>query len=484
MSSTVPAKKYKLSMSKGFKILSFFLAVQAGIFWFSVDVRASNCSGAYPESASTTSTSGTFRVFAVGVSGASYIYFPTWSDSGGQDDIVWYPGIHDGGGDWHANINLGSHPGYGAINVHVYMNNPWPNFCGNANFTRTQPIVTVSLSANPVSVAYNSSSTLTWTSSNAEYCVLYVNGQDTGHRGLSNSVSTGNLTQSNTYKIDCINSAGGFASNSVTVNVEAPPQPPPNQKPVGYLDVADCSIIGGWAFDPNTPSDSISVHIYDGGAGPGKLITSVTADGSRPDVNSAYGISGNHGFTINTPSNLKDGKSHSIYAYGIDSSGDPNFSSDLSNSPQTLSCKLPVGDVVIKTNRQSAEHYTSGPGDWGTQTKRGDYIWSDVPTGIYSVVAEQISRYNVFVSPQGGNLSTGQTLNFSINYSLKAPAASITCNGSSSTAVPYGGSAEVKWSSTDAQSCTVSPTGWTGTSGSRSTGPLYSTQTYSLTCTN
>lgn len=60
--------------------------------------------------------------------------------------------------------------------------------------------------------------------------------------------------------------------------------------------------------------------------------------------------------------------------------------------------------------------------------------------------------------------------------------ASISCNGAPSTTIPYNSSANVTWSSSNALGCTVLPTGWIGTSGSRSTGPLYSAQTYSLTC--
>lgn len=52
----------------------------------------------------------------------------------------------------------------------------------------------------------------------------------------------------------------------------------------------------------------------------------------------------------------------------------------------------------------------------------------------------------------------------------------------SPAAVSYGGSTTVYWSSTDATACSVSPNSWTGTSGSQSTGALYSSRTYSVTC--
>ena len=68
-------------------------------------------------------------------------------------------------------------------------------------------------------------------------------------------------------------------------------------------------------------------------------------------------------------------------------------------------------------------------------------------------------------------------------FNKKQPTASITCNGGESTTIPYNSPANVSWSSTDTSGCTVSPTGWTGKSGSQSTGNLTSPQTYTVNCT-
>lgn len=81
---------------------------------------------------------------------------------------------------------------------------------------------------------------------------------------------------------------------------------PVNHDPVGTFDSADGGAgtvhVRGWAFDPDNPSASLTVHVYIGGdasSGEGHV---VTANASRPDVNNVYGISGNHGFdvTLNT----------------------------------------------------------------------------------------------------------------------------------------------------------------------------------------
>ena len=103
--------------------------------------------------------------------------------------------------------------------------------------------------------------------------------------------------------------------------------------PIGWLDVADCSIIGGWTFDPDSPNCSISVHVYIDSAFWSASVTT----GFRSDVNAVYGISGNHGYTFTTPASIKDGKNHSVVAYGINDSGaGPNPS--LSGTPKTVNC--------------------------------------------------------------------------------------------------------------------------------------------------
>src|SRR3989344_2245271 len=94
---------------------------------------------------------------------------------------------------------------------------------------------------------------------------------------------------------------------------------PTNRPPVGVFDAATCDIIGGWAFDPDNSSQSIVVEIYaNGPQGIGTRIFSGATTGLRPDVNTQYGITGNHGFTIFTPQSLKDGNTHEIWVYAQD----------------------------------------------------------------------------------------------------------------------------------------------------------------------
>jgi hypothetical protein len=68
--------------------------------------------------------------------------------------------------------------------------------------------------------------------------------------------------------------------------------------PLGCLDTAVANgrtvVVQGWAFDPDQPDTAIQVAVYRNGQGVGWFPTG----GSRPDVNAAFGIRGNHGFSI------------------------------------------------------------------------------------------------------------------------------------------------------------------------------------------
>ncbi len=85
-----------------------------------------------------------------------------------------------------------------------------------------QTVPTVDIKANgsdgTITIPYNSSANLTWTSTNATSC--YASTDWSGTKGTSGSETTYNLTYSKTYTITCTGS-GGSASDSVTVNAQS-----------------------------------------------------------------------------------------------------------------------------------------------------------------------------------------------------------------------------------------------------------------------
>jgi hypothetical protein len=118
-----------------------------------------------------------------------------------------------------------------------------------------------------------------------------------------------------------------------------PTTPPAGQaSPVGYLDVIGAdSHAYGWSYDPDASSQSNTVQIYvDGPAGStgGIFGGQANADRPRPDVNKVRSVSGNHGFDWPIPARFLDGKSHSLYVYGVDLTGNANKA--LNGSPMAF----------------------------------------------------------------------------------------------------------------------------------------------------
>jgi hypothetical protein len=119
---------------------------------------APTCASVSPAGGSiVNATSGFFNVYANGVSpDVTEVRFPTWGETNGQNDIVWYWGTNMGGGKWGAAINLANHAvgntEYGNIVTHVYMTAPgYVNaLCGSTYFIRPAPAT-----CNPATVGTN-----------------------------------------------------------------------------------------------------------------------------------------------------------------------------------------------------------------------------------------------------------------------------------------------------------------------------------------
>ncbi|MEK7507261.1 MAG: hypothetical protein AAB585_01795 [Patescibacteria group bacterium] len=119
------------------------------------------------------------------------------------------------------------------------------------------------------------------------------------------------------------------------------------EPPIGFLENVDgvSGVAGGWALDPDTPAQAIDVHFYlDGPAGQGGIfIGFVKAGLPRPDVNRVTGHAGNHGFRFTVPDQYRDGREHTIYAYGIDVG--VSYNPPLGNSPLIAELLLPAGSL-------------------------------------------------------------------------------------------------------------------------------------------
>ena len=107
--------------------------------------------------------------------------------------------------------------------------------------------------------------------------------------------------------------------------------------PTGYFDLADCAQLAGWAYDPDTPTQSLDVHVYEGST----FLAGFPANLPRPDVNQVVGIPGDHGFVFPTPATLKDGQVHTLKVYALNTGSGSN--PQLHNSPRSITC---LGDTT------------------------------------------------------------------------------------------------------------------------------------------
>jgi GH25 family lysozyme M1 (1,4-beta-N-acetylmuramidase) len=112
---------------------------------------------------------------------------------------------------------------------------------------------------------------------------------------------------------------------------------PPDKAATGSFDDATCSTLSGWAWDPDTPNQALSVSIYDGDNKTGTLVKKLAAGDKRSDLCTKLG-SCNHGFTTPLPPKYQDGTKHTLHAY---TTGNAGGAVQLSSSPKSVTCDPP-----------------------------------------------------------------------------------------------------------------------------------------------
>jgi hypothetical protein len=122
------------------------------------------------------------------------------------------------------------------------------------------------------------------------------------------------------------------SSNQQTQNSNTPPKQKASGPPLyeGFLDIADCDTIHGWAWDQNNPDTALSIEIYDGST----LLATVKANELREDLIKAGKGAGKYAFTYTPSPNLRDRKPHTIHAKIAGSDY------ELGSSPKTITCSF------------------------------------------------------------------------------------------------------------------------------------------------
>ena len=109
---------------------------------------------------------------------------------------------------------------------------------------------------------------------------------------------------------------------------------------IGHIDESNCTMIKGWAWDPEMPDTPLKIGVYTNGSlVKGELVSNTLANKPRPDIAALLtGDKGNHGFEMKVPENLKNSKNNLVYIYAFDFNDSSKFVT-LQGSPTTVNCQ-------------------------------------------------------------------------------------------------------------------------------------------------
>lgn len=308
------------------------------------------------------------------------------------------------------------------------------------------PAPVVTFSASSTSIAYNGSTTLSWSSTNATGCTASGHTAWSGSKATSGSQTLSNLTADATFSLSCTGN-GGTTMQSVSVTV-APPAPTLSFSASPTAVAANGSTTLTW--------DSTNA-------------TSCTASGGWTGTKTADGSTVVSGLLTNTTFSL------SCTGSGGNVSG---------NVTVTI---LPVPTVTISANPTSVAYNGSTTLTWSTTnatscTGSGQAAWNGSKSTSGSQTISNLTANATFTL---GCTGSGGTTNQDVSVTVAAAPMPTLTFSANPTSVAYNGSTMLTWSTTNATACTAS-NGWTGsknTSGTETVSGLTATATFALNCT-
>src|SRR3989344_2317176 len=153
-------------------------------------------------------------------------------------------------------------------------------------------------------------------------------------------------------------------------------------------------------------------------------------------------------------------------------------------TPDAPACNFSFYQSSINLGQSTTFSWTSNDADgqipYSCTGNLGSGTLSGARGGPLTVVPNPITTQSCSLTVH----TSGSTKICNASITVTNPTVNLKCGGSdTSVTIPYGGSTNISWTSGGVFNCTVSPSGWTGTSNSGiSTGSLTSTRTYSITC--
>ena len=318
-------------------------------------------------------------------------------------------------------------------------------------------VARVELVSDALTVDYDGSITLNWTTSQVQDCVAL--GDWSGNKSTSGSETIDSLMADSIFELACyeIDAAqessaavaykGKRIKDRVDISVKGPKQPtlsmsasPTTVSVNGTTTISwsskfakSCTASGGWSGNKTTSGS--------------QTISALTADS-----------------TFNITCNGDGGSANDSVSITVAAPSAPWVSLTTSSS------SLPYdGSATLNWNSGNSSGCTAS-GDWsGSLATAGSQT-----TG--ALTAD--STFNITCSGAGGSA------NDSVSITVAAPSAPWVSLTTSSSSLPYDGSATLNWNSGNSSGCTASGD-WSGslaTAGSQTTGALTADSTFNITC--
>ena len=382
-------------------------------------------------------------------------------------------------GSWSGNKNLSGVQGTGNLTDSSYT---YDITCGNQFGSDTDSVIvnvnsqvinqpTVDIKANnsngPISISYNNSAMLSWSSTNADTCVASDNWS--GNKSLSGLQSTGQMTTTRTYTITCSNQFGSD-SDSVTVNVQGQ-----------QFGTPAVDILANGSNGPITINSGTSASLSWVASNVDTCIASGNWNGNRNNfsgIASTGTLTGPASFTYTITCTGPGGNATDFVVVNVNepqlNAPTVDIKANNSNGPITISSNSSANLTWTSSNADTC----SASGSWsGSKNTNGSQSTNSLSQGTYT--------YTITCSGTGGTASDSVTVNVNQNQ-VNTPSVDLLINASNGPiTINYGQSASLSWVASNADACFASG-GWSGTknlSGTQSTGALFGTQTYTITCT-
>ena len=312
--------------------------------------------------------------------------------------------------------------------------------------TTSTPAPTVSLQVNPDTVALGGTTQLTWTSTNASSCTA-SNGW-AGGKPTSGSATSSALSTNTTFTLTCTG-AGGTASDSKSVAAVGPP--------TVSLTVNPATVASGATTQLAWTTNSA---------------TSCTASGGWSGTKTPVGSATSGALATNT--------TFTLTCTGVGGTGSDSKTVTVVAAP-TVSLTATPTSVASGAKTQlswSSTNATScnASGGWsGGQSTSGTAT---------SGALTASTTFTLTCTGAGGSATANAAVTVTAGPPPPpAPAPTVQLSADTAT-VAYGGTDQLKWSSTNATSCTASGA-WTGsraTSGAEASAALTAAATFTLTC--